>query len=148
MPGLHSPIRGRVYSAWQKCSPRSFEWHLSFKGWRNKSVLSILLLVLELKFSYYIFQSSGWGVCAIVGGGKMPINFHLGHKWKKWEHFSFSNFKSCRKQRVLTFLIFCPGAKIRPFQLFKLRIWRMCQHRMEKLSILNANLTHIKSNSK
>ena len=43
---------------------------------------------------------------------KIPILWLLGHESKHKGHFLFSNFKSLKKQNVISFLIYGPWANI------------------------------------
>ena len=50
---------------------------------------------------------------------EMTISRHKGQKLKKQGHFLFSNFKSCRKESALTFLIFGSHSEIQSFSDFE-----------------------------
>ena len=50
---------------------------------------------------------------------EMAISRHEGKKLKKQGHFLFSNFKSCRKESALTFLIFGSRSEIWLFSDFE-----------------------------
>ena len=55
---------------------------------------------------------------------KLPISWLLSHKSEKLGHFILSNFKSWRKESVLSFFIEGPGAEIWPLSHFScISLW-------------------------